>query len=55
MLWNPGADFNLRDKKGKTPLSYAVQQQQPAVAALLRERGAEQCVPALLVLRLACL
>jgi ankyrin repeat protein len=53
MLCNPGADFNLRDKKGKTPLSYALQQQQPTAAALLRQRGAEQCVPALPVSRRA--
>jgi hypothetical protein len=42
----PGADFHLRDKKGKTALSYAVQQQQPAAEALLRQRGSEQCVAA---------
>jgi hypothetical protein len=43
---NAGANFHLRDKKGKTPLSYAVQQQQEAAAAFLRQRGSEQCVAA---------
>jgi ankyrin repeat protein len=49
-----GADFDARDKKGKTPLSYALQQQHPAVADVLRGRGAEQCVSRLPSVQESC-
>jgi hypothetical protein len=39
-----GADLNARDKKGMTALGYAMQQQQPAVISVLRDRGAEKFV-----------
>jgi ankyrin repeat protein len=38
-----GADLHARDKKGKTALSYAVQQQQHDVSGVLRAHGAEKC------------
>lgn len=35
-----GADFTVRDEKGRTPLEVAIEEKQDEAAALLRERGA---------------
>jgi len=39
-LIHAGADINARDKEGKTALTYAISEQEPAAARFLKAHGA---------------
>lgn len=44
LLANGGSDVNVLDYQGKTPLTHALDDNQPAIADLLREHGAKETV-----------
>jgi len=41
-LITKGADVNVKDKQGKSPLFYALKRNHPAIVTLLREHGAQE-------------
>jgi len=44
LLANGAQDVNVLDYEGKTPLKHALDDNQPEIAALLREHGAKETV-----------
>jgi ankyrin repeat protein len=45
MLIDAGADLNMQDNRGRTPLQYCVDWNHPEIARMLIDAGADKTIP----------